>query len=222
MERILLLAMDSSSLASQSNAKGVNYRGGSLSIRVLVISGEAPIRQLLRTCLSAQGYEVLDVMSGEAALIAMASNPDLIILELELQDMNGFDVLRAIRTGGSMVPVLVLSAFDKEAQKVEAFDIGADDYVTKPFGMKELLARVGIALRHRLQKREEKSIFEVGGLSVDLVRRVVKLNEKTIKLAPKEYELLLLLVRHAGKVLTHAFIMKELWSSVAGLDTFVF
>jgi two-component system KDP operon response regulator KdpE len=182
-----------------------------LSIRILVVDDEPPIRRLLRTGLGTQGYEVIDAANGADALIAVKSNPDLVILDLGLPDMQGLDVLRMMREGGSTVPVLVLSSRDDEGGKVKAFDLGADDYVTKPFGMNELLARVRTALRHRLQVQGEKPVFQVDGLSVDLVRRIVKVKDVDVKLSPKEYELLRLLVQHAGKVLTHAFLLKGVW-----------
>ncbi len=184
-----------------------------LSIRVLVVDDEPPIRRLLRTGLGTQGYEVIDAANGTDALIAVKSNPDLMILDLGLPDMQGLDVLRAMREAGSTVPVLVLSSRDDEGGKVQAFDLGADDYVTKPFGMNELLARVRTALRHRLQVQGEKPVFHVDGLTVDLVRRNVRVKDEDVKLSRKEYELLRLLVQHAGKVLTHAFILRGVWES---------
>ena len=182
-----------------------------LSVRILVVDDEPAIRRLLRTGLGTQGYEVVDVASGGAALAAVGTDPDLMILDLGLPDMQGLDVLRTMRENASTVPVLVLSSRDDEAGKVKAFDLGADDYVTKPFGMNELLARVRTALRHRLAVQGEKPVFQVGGLSVDLVRRIVKVDGADVKLSPKEYELLRLLVQHAGKVLTHAFLLKGVW-----------
>lgn len=182
-----------------------------LSIRILVVDDEPPIRRLLRTGLGTQGYDVIDVANGTDALIAVKSNPDLMILDLGLPDMQGHEVLRVMRESGSTVPVLVLSSRDDEGGKVKAFDLGADDYVTKPFGMNELLARVRTALRHRLQVQGEKPLFQVEGLSVDLVRRIVMVDGAGVKLSPKEYELLRLLVQHSGKVLTHAFLLKSVW-----------
>jgi two-component system KDP operon response regulator KdpE len=182
-----------------------------LSIRILVVDDEPPIRRLLRTGLGTQGYDVIDAANGRDALVAVKSNPDLMILDLGLPDMQGLDVLKAMRESGSTVPVLVLSSRDDEGGKVKAFDLGADDYVTKPFGMNELLARVRTALRHRLQVQGEKPLFQVEGLSVDLVRRIVKVDGSDVKLSPKEYELLRLLVQHSGKVLTHAFLLKGVW-----------
>ncbi len=182
-----------------------------LAARILVVDDEPPIRKLLRTGLGTQGYAVQDAATGKAALDGLAAKPDLVILDLGLPDMQGLDVLRIMREGGSDVPVIILSSREDEAGKVRAFDLGADDYMTKPFGMNELLARVRTALRHRLQSRGEKPIFAVDGLSVDLVRRVVRVNGIDPRLSPKEYELLRLLVQHAGKVLTHAFLLKEVW-----------
>ncbi len=184
-----------------------------LPVRILVVDDEPPIRRLLRTGLGTQGYEVIDASSGKGALEALAAEPDLIILDLGLPDMQGLDVLRLLRERGSAVPVLILSSREDEAGKVMAFDLGADDYVTKPFGMNELLARVRAGLRHRLQTQGEKPVFTVDGLSVDLVRRIVKVEGVEAKLSPKEYELLRLLVQHAGKVLTHAFLLQKVWSA---------
>jgi len=140
--------------------------------------------------------------------------PDLIVLDLGLPDMQGHELLRTMRARNDSVPIVVLSSRDDEAGKVQALDSGADDYVTKPFGMDELLARMRAALRHQLQTHGERPIFRVGDLSVDLVRRIVKLGDKDIKLSPKEYELLRMLVQHAGKVLTHKFLLSQLWDDL--------
>lgn len=182
-----------------------------LVVRILVVDDEPPIRKLLRTGLGSQGYEVLDVATGRAALDALADKPDLMILDLGLPDIPGLDVLRILREGGNALPVVILSSRDDEAGKVKAFDLGADDYVTKPFGVNELLARIRAALRHRLQSQGERPVFAVDGLSVDLIRRLVRVDGADAKLSPKEYELLRLFVQHAGKVLTHAFLLKEVW-----------
>jgi two-component system KDP operon response regulator KdpE len=128
--------------------------------------------------------------------------------------MQGLELLRTMRTRNDGVPIVVLSSRADEVAKVQALDLGADDYVTKPFGMDELLARIRAALRHQLQVQGERPIFRVGDLSVDLVRRIVRTGEKEVKLSPKEYELLRLLVQHAGKMLTHRFLLKELWSDL--------
>jgi len=126
--------------------------------------------------------------------------------------MQGLELLRLIREQNEQVPIVVLSSRGDETAKVQALDLGADDYVTKPFGMEELLARIRTALRHQLQVHGERAVFRVGDLSVDLVRRIVKLHDKEVKLSPKEYELLRAMVQHAGKVLTHRYLLNELWA----------
>ena len=183
-------------------------------LRVLIVDDEPPIRKLLRLGLAAQGYHVLEAQNGKAALELLIEAPDLIILDLGLPDMQGLDLLRAIRAANDSVPVVVLSSRGDEAGKVEALDLGADDYVTKPFGMDELLARMRAALRHQLQTHGERPVFRSGGLSIDLVRRIVKVGDKDVKLSPKEYDLLRVLVQHAGKVLTHRFLLGELWDQL--------
>ena len=184
-------------------------------LRVLVIDDEPPIRKLLRVGLSAHGYQIMEASSGKMALELLGREPpDLIVLDLGLPDMQGHELLRTMRARNDRVPIVVLSSRDDEAGKVQALDSGADDYVTKPFGMDELLARMRAALRHQLQTHGERPIFRVGELSVDLVRRIVKVGDKEIKLSPKEYELLRMLVQHAGKVLTHKFLLSQLWSDL--------
>jgi two-component system KDP operon response regulator KdpE len=183
-------------------------------LRVLVVDDEPPIRKLLRMGLTAQGYQTLEAANGKAALDLLKETPDLIILDLGLPDTLGHDLLRTIRARNEGVPIIVLSSRGDEASKVQALDLGADDYVTKPFGMDELLARMRAALRHQLQTHGERPVFRVGDLSVDLVRRIVKLGVKDIKLSPKEYDLLRVLVQHAGKVLTHKFLLGELWDDL--------
>jgi two-component system, OmpR family, KDP operon response regulator KdpE len=184
-------------------------------LRVLVIDDEPPIRKLLRLGLSAQGYQIVETGSGKAALEMFSQQlPNIVILDLGLPDMQGHELLRALRTRDDSVPIVVLSSRDDEAGKVQALDLGADDYVTKPFGMDELLARMRAALRHQLQTQGERPVFRVGDLSVDLVRRIVKVGDKEIKLSPKEYDLLRILVQHAGKVLTHRFLLGQLWSDL--------
>ena len=140
-----------------------------------------------------------------------AKKPDLVILDLGLPDIDGLELLGRIRSRQQDLPIVVLIQPGDEAGKVAALDLGADDYVTKPFGMDELFARMRAALRHQLQVHGERPVFQVGNLSVDLVRRIVKLGDKEVKLSPKEYDLLRLLVQHAGKVLTHKFLIQELW-----------
>jgi two-component system KDP operon response regulator KdpE len=183
--------------------------------RVLVVDDEPPIRKLLRMGLSAHGYHVIEAANGKNALELLGKSPDIIILDLGLPDIQGHDLLRMIRGRNEAVPVIVLSSRGDEAGKVQALDLGADDYVTKPFGMDELLARMRAALRHQLQTHGERPIFRVGDMSVDLVRRIVKVRDKTVKLSPKEYDLLRVLVQHAGKVLTHKFLLTELWDDLS-------
>jgi two-component system KDP operon response regulator KdpE len=161
--------------------------------------------------LSTQGYEILEAPNGKTALKLIEQNPDLVILDLGLPDIEGHDLLGMIRGRNEGVPIVVLSSRGDEAGKVLALDLGADDYVTKPFGMNELLARIRMALRHQLQVHGERPTFKTGDLSVDLVRRAVKVGDREVKLSPKEYELLRVLVQHAGKVLTHKFLIGELW-----------
>jgi two-component system KDP operon response regulator KdpE len=184
-------------------------------LRVLVIDDEPPIRKLLRVGLSAHGYQIVEASNGKMALDLLSEQtPDLVILDLGLPDMQGHELLRTMRARNDSVPIVVLSSRDDETGKVQALDSGADDYVTKPFGMDELLARMRAALRHQLQLHGERPIFRVGDLSVDLVRRIVKVGDKEIKLSPKEYELLRVLVQHAGKVLTHRYLLSQLWSDL--------
>jgi two-component system KDP operon response regulator KdpE len=180
-------------------------------VKILVVDDEPPIRKLLRMGLTAHGYDVLDAPNGRLALELLAKKPHLVILDLGLPDIDGLELLRLIRNRQENLPIVVLSSRGDEAGKVAALDLGADDYVTKPFGMDELLARMRAALRHQLQAHGERPVFLAGDLSVDLVRRLVKLGGKDVKLSPKEYDLLRLLVQHAGKVLTHNFLLRELW-----------
>lgn len=179
---------------------------------ILVVDDEPAIRRLLRTSLSSQGFQVLEAADGKHALAEIErSQPDLVILDLGLPDISGLDLIRTVRAGGSAIPILVLSSRADETGKVEALDLGADDYVTKPFGTGELFARVRAALRHRLQQQGEQPIFQSGNLSVDLVRRIVRVEGAEVKLSPKEYDILRLLVAHAGKVLTHRMLMSNVW-----------
>ena len=183
-------------------------------LKVLVVDDEPPIRKLLRMGLSTQGYDILEAPNGKTSLELLAQNPDLVILDLGLPDMQGLELLRMMRARNEAVPIVVLSSRGDEVGKVQALDLGADDYITKPFGMDELLARMQAALRHQLQVHGERPIFRSGDLSVDLVRRIVKVADREVKLSPKEYDLLRVLVQHAGKVLTHKFLLGELWDSL--------
>lgn len=178
---------------------------------VLLIEDEPPIRRFLHASLTGQGYRVVEAPSGEEGLkLAAERPPDLVILDLGLPGADGQDVLRRLREWLS-APVIVLSARDQEAQKVAALDGGADDYVTKPFGADELMARLRAALRHRLQQQGAERSFASGDLSIDLVRRLVKRGAEDIKLSPKEYDILEQLAIHAGKVLTHKHLLREVW-----------
>jgi two-component system KDP operon response regulator KdpE len=183
----------------------------SAPLKVLVVDDEPPIRKLLRMGLTSQGYQILEAPNGKTALDLLDKKPDLVILDLGLPDVDGLELLRRIRHLHDSLPIVVLSSRGDESGKVAALDLGADDYVTKPFGMDELFARMRAALRHQLQAHGDRPVFRVGDLSVDLVRRIVKVGDREVKLSPKEYDLLRLLVQHAGKVLTHRFLLKELW-----------
>jgi two-component system, OmpR family, KDP operon response regulator KdpE len=181
-------------------------------LKVLVVDDEPPIRKLLRMGLSTQGYEILDAPNGKTALALLESRPDIVIRDLGLPDIQGLDLLAMIRARNDAVPIIVLSSRGDEPGKVRALDLGADDYLTKPFGMEELLARMRAALRHQLQVQGERPAFRSGDLAVDLVRRIVTVRDMEVKLSPKEYDLLRVLVQHAGKVLTHKFLLRELWN----------
>lgn len=181
-------------------------------LRVLVVDDEPPIRRFLRTSLAAQGYDIIEAEDGSKALEEVRRrSPDLLVLDLGLPGIDGLEVIQRLRGSGVALPIIVLSSRVDEAGKVEALDLGADDYVTKPFGVDELLARIRTAMRHKLQQQGERPLFRSGDLTVDLVRRIVTVRGEEVKLSPREYDLLRLLVAHAGKVLTHRFILKEVW-----------
>ncbi len=185
---------------------------GARALRVLVVDDEPAILRFLRAGLGTQGYIVSEAGTGAAALdAARRKAADLIVLDLGLPDLDGIEVIKRVRGAGNDLPIIVLSSRDDEAAKVAALDSGADDYVTKPFGIDELLARVRAADRHRLQQQGERPIFRSGDLTVDLVRRVVTVRGDEVKFSPREYDLLRLLVAHAGKVLTHKMILREVW-----------
>jgi two-component system, OmpR family, KDP operon response regulator KdpE len=187
--------------------------------RALVVDDEPAIRRFLRTSLRAEGYDLVEAETGEAALAEIRRRPpDLVMLDLGLPGISGLDVIRQLREEGSAVPIIVLTSRTDEAGKVEALDLGADDYVTKPFGMDELLARMRAALRHRLQQEGEKPLFRSGDLAVDLVRRIVTVRGAEVKLSPREYDILRLLILHVGKVLTHRFMLKEVWGGEADVQ----
>ena len=178
---------------------------------VLVVDDEPPIRRFLRTSLGAVGHRVVTAEDAAGALTMLRSEkPDVVILDLGLPDKNGLDVITEIRRQ-SAVPIIVLSARNDERAKVGALDHGADDYVSKPFGMAELMARLRAALRHAYHAKGEMPVFTSGDLTIDLVRRHVTRAGQEIKLSPKEFELMRHLVTHAGKVVTHRQLLREVW-----------
>ncbi|SFP62501.1 two-component system, OmpR family, KDP operon response regulator KdpE [Mesorhizobium sp. NFR06] len=183
------------------------------TVSILVVDDEPPIRKLLRVGLGSQGYAVSEAPNAKAAIELMQTQrPDLILLDLGLPGMTGLELLGKWRADGLDVPVVILSSRTDEGGIVAALELGADDYVTKPFGMNELVARIRVALRHKFQQQGEKPVFHTGDLSVDLVKRIVKVEDTEVKLSPKEYDILRMLVQHAGKVLTHQFLMKHIWN----------
>lgn len=184
-----------------------------MSALVLIVDDEPAIRRLLRTSLTAEGYRVSEAETGaDAAARAISDAPDVVLLDLGLPDMDGLDVVRSIRAS-SAVPIVVLSAREDERAKVAALDLGADDYVTKPFGIAELVARLRAALRHRLAQEGAVPVFVSGPLWVDLVRRIVRVDGRDVHLSPREYDILKLMVLYAGRVLTHRTIMSKLWGA---------
>ena len=184
----------------------------------LVIDDERQIRRLLRVCLEGNGYRVLEAATGQEGLLQAAQHPpEVVLLDLGLPDLDGVSVLKRLREW-SRVPVVVLSVRDREEDKVAALDNGADDYVTKPFSTGELLARLRVALRHAAPGADS-AVFRAGDLEVDLTARVVKLKGQEVKLTATEYALLRLFVQHAGKVLTHRQILKEVWGPNAVQQT---
>ncbi|WP_296746740.1 response regulator transcription factor [Mesorhizobium sp.] len=183
------------------------------NVSILVVDDEPPIRKLLRVGLSSQGYTVNEAQNAGVAIeFLKTEKPDLILLDLGLPGITGLELLGRWRSEGLNIPVVILSSRTDETGIVSALELGADDYVTKPFGMNELVARIRVALRHKFQQQGEKPVFHTGDLSVDLVKRIVKVEGKEVKLSPKEYDILRMLVQYAGKVLTHQFLMKQIWN----------
>lgn len=179
--------------------------------KILIVDDEPQIQRFLRAGLPPHGYECIEASTAAEALKLFGKErPDAVVLDLGLPDQDGFSVLQSIRTG-SLTPIVVLSARNDVEGKVKALELGADDYVTKPFDMAELLARLKAALRHGLQAAGEAPIFRTGQLTVDLVHRRVKLGDEEIHLSPKEYSLLRFLLSHAGKVVTHRQLLSEVW-----------
>lgn len=180
---------------------------------ILVVDDEPQIRRFLRLALETHGYNVFEAANADAALRAATTRrPDLVVLDLGLPDREGFEVLTELREW-TQVPVLVLSVRAREPEKVRAFELGADDYVVKPFGMAELLARIKAVLRRRAQAQLAQPVFQVGALEVDLGRRVVRVDQAEVHLSPKQYRLLQVLVVNAGKVVTHRHLLNEVWGA---------
>lgn len=186
--------------------------------RILVVDDERAIRRFLRASLTAHHYTVFEAIDGQEALsLAAAQRPDLLVLDLGLPDIDGVEVVRQLREW-SEIPVIILSVRDNEKEKVLALDAGADDYLTKPFGIDELLARIRVSLRRRVRPTPE-AVFKVSGLQVDLTRRMVTMNGDEISLTPTEYDLLRLLVQNAGRVLTHRQILRQVWGEAYQEET---
>ncbi|GIP21030.1 MULTISPECIES: response regulator [Paenibacillus] len=178
--------------------------------KILIIDDEPQIRKLLRVTLNAHGYDISEAATGQEGVVqATMIRPDLIVLDLGLPDITGMEVLRQIREWAQM-PIIILTALDQEQDKVEALDLGADDYVTKPFGMGELLARMRVALRHTA-KTQDEPVLRLGGLVIDLSQRLVELHGEKLKLTPTEYDLLKVLAINAGRVMTHKQLLKQVW-----------
>ena len=187
--------------------------------RVLVVDDEAAILRFLKPALEANGYEMISAGTVEEALKrAAAESPDIVLLDLGLPDGDGKDVIRQARQW-SDVPIIVLSARDRETEKIQALDLGADDYVNKPFNIGELMARLRTALRHRMQRKAEMPTLHVGTIEIDSVRHRVLRDGADLKLTPREFELLSFLARHAGKVLTHRQILTAVWGPAHAEDT---
>lgn len=185
---------------------------------ILIVDDEPPIRRLLRKTLEVQNFRTVEAADGREALDALRrEKPDLIILDLGLPDIDGLEVIKTVRQT-SPTPIVILSSRGDEAGKVTALDLGADDYVTKPFGVSELMARVRAALRHRLQEQGSQSLFQSGDLTVDLVHRRVTVGGSDVRLSPKEYDILQQMVLHAGKVLTHRHLIHEVWRGAENID----
>lgn len=187
--------------------------------RVLVVDDEPAIHRFLRPALEANDYEVLTAATGGEALRRVAADaPDVVVLDLGLPDLDGKEVIGRVREW-SDVPIVVLSARDREAEKIEALDLGADDFVNKPFGVGELMARLRAALRHRMQRHGETPVARVGPLEVDVPRHRVTLDGLEVRLTPREFDLLAFLARHAGKVATHKQILTAVWGPAHERDT---
>lgn len=189
------------------------------TVKILVVDDEPPIRKLLDVGLSSQGFTIKGAPNAHSAIeMARAEVPDLALLDLGLPDMGGHELLAKWRSEKVAFPIIILSSRTDEAGIVRALELGADDYVTKPFGMNELVARIRVALRHRLQTQGEEPVFTAGDLSVDLVKRIVRVRGGEVKMTPKEYDILRLLVQHSGRVLTHRFILEKVWGEITDVQ----
>ncbi|MBO3761623.1 response regulator [Ciceribacter sp. L1K22] len=186
--------------------------------RILVVDDEPQIQRFLKPSLTAAGYDVIEASTGAEALKAVATQaPDIVILDLGLPDMDGKEVIASLR-GWSDIPIVILSARDRESEKIAALDLGADDYVEKPFGIGELTARIRTALRHRGRDDAIPTVMEIDGLTIDPIKRNVSREGETVHLTPKEYDLLLLLSRHVGRVVTHRTLLTSVWGPAHGDD----
>ena len=186
--------------------------------RVLIVDDEPQILRFLRPALDAAGYEVIEAETGTAALRDVATRaPDIVILDLGLPDMDGKEVVTKLR-GWSDIPIIILSARDRESEKIAALDLGADDYIEKPFGIGELTARIRTALRHKIKSEAGSDKVQSDGLTIDMLNRRVERDGTAIKLTPKEYDLLALLARHNGKVVTHKTLLTAVWGPAHGED----
>lgn len=181
-------------------------------IPILIIEDEPQIRKFLKSALSSQGYAIREAVNGKEGLTLVTTHPpEVVILDLGLPDMDGLEIIRQVREW-SYVPIIVLSARGQEQDKITALELGADDYLTKPFGVGELLARLKVAIRHSgLYQQQEMQVFTYEGLTVDLTKRQVFVDSEEIHLTPTEYKLLTVLVKHAGKVITHSQLLREVW-----------
>ena len=192
-----------------------------IPVRILVIEDEPRMQKLLGTSLESEGYRTLDADTGKKAIeLARTHNPDLFLLDLGLPDIDGMEVTRELRTF-STKPIIIISARGQEDDKVRALDVGADDYLTKPFGTSELMARIRVALRHASRAKEESTepVVRVGELQIDLDRRSVFADGREVHLTPNEYKLFAYLMKHAGKVLTHRQLLKEVWGAAYASQT---
>ncbi len=186
--------------------------------RILVVDDEPQIQRFLKPALSAAGYDVREAMTGAEALKAAATMaPDVVILDLGLPDMDGKEVIANLR-GWSQVPIIILSARDRESEKIAALDLGADDYIEKPFGIGELTARIRTALRHRVQMDGGQTQLSADGVAIDTIKRVVTKDGEPVRLTPKEYDLLVMLAHHAGRVVTHKTLLTSVWGVAHGED----